>query len=543
MEGKNFVDFTTLNLKVNKYKKDYNLDTHSKALAYIVLENFLSLSPLEIEECITDAPNDRSIDAVFIDKEEEHISIFNFEYTETFDNSKKNFPGSEIDKIINIVNDIFFKKEDLVREVHPILYDKIKSIWEILIRKIPSFKLYICSNKEPPIPTEKDRLENALTKYHGLEIHYLTLEQIVKQIIEKKREKIYGEIKLIDIQYFERTDGDIRGLIGTAEAKEFLKLVALDGDLNLGLNEDIFDDNVRVYLGSKNKINKKIIESALSDKDYLFWYLNNGITLTCEKFQYIKQRMPLIKMHNVQVVNGGQTTHALYEAYRQKPEIDNILLLIRLYETEDTEITYKITESTNSQTLVNSRDLRANDDIQKRIEEQFSQFGYFYERKRNIYQNEEYSKRINNELIGQVYMSFYLEMPAEAKAQKTLIFGDKYDNIFNEETTVFKLLLPYELLNLISDERKKRAEVPFLLHSSLHILYTLKLLLEKDHVNINPSKKEEIQDVIKSFDDYYSKATKLIQDIVNIESSKDPNYSHSNFFKSKKTAKIIKEKI
>ncbi len=49
---------------------------------------------------------------------------------------------------------------------------------------------------------------------------------------------------------------------------------------------EIFQENARIYLTQKNKINKRIFDSALADSNAEFWYLNNGITLTCDHFEY-----------------------------------------------------------------------------------------------------------------------------------------------------------------------------------------------------------------------------------------------------------------
>src|SRR4029434_11226348 len=107
---------------------------------------------------------------------------------------------------------------------------------------------------------------------------------------------------------------------------------------------EIFQENARVYLTQKNKINKRIFASALSDSNAEFWYLNNGITITCDHFEYPpKTRAPMFYMYNIQIVNGDQTSNALYEAFQQDAErCRNVLVLVRLYETKRREISAKI---------------------------------------------------------------------------------------------------------------------------------------------------------------------------------------------------------
>ena len=62
---------------------------------------------------------------------------------------------------------------------------------------------------------------------------------------------------------------------------------------------------------------------------------------------------------------------------------------MRIYETKQREISHRIAESTNSQTPIKSRDLHSNDDVQKKLEDEFFAMGYFYERKTDQYKDQE----------------------------------------------------------------------------------------------------------------------------------------------------------
>jgi AIPR protein len=105
--------------------------------------------------------------------------------------------------------------------------------------------------------------------------------------------------------------------------------------------------------------------------------------MTCDSMEYPpKTRAPILRMKNVQIVNGGQTSNALFEAATTDPDrFRNVLVLIRVYETKQYEMSLKIAISTNSQIPIRSRDLRSNDEVQRKLEESFKDFGLFYERK------------------------------------------------------------------------------------------------------------------------------------------------------------------
>lgn len=455
----NLSTFSTIEEKVKKYKDDYSLDKLSDAFEWLALEAILSLNEDEIEDAVTDGSMDGGIDAVHISGRD--VYIFNFKYAESFDKSKDNFPGNEIDKILATMTSIY-ERTIKEKDVNPLLWDKVVEIWDLFKLGPLNFKYYLCSNKEKPIVQAINKFESALKKFLHVEFYYYDQEDIVQKILEKKYPKISGKVRFVDTQYFDRSDGPLKGIVATIYATDLINLV-MDPTNPEKINENAFNENVRVYLKLKNPINQSIYETALAEQNYEFWYLNNGVTIVCEECIYTPHTpTPTVTLNNLQVVNGGQTTHALFEAYQKdKEKIKSILLLVRICETKkDYHISEKISETTNSQTPVRSRDLHANDRIQKKLEEQFKALGYFYERKKNQHQSEAKSKRIDSELLGQIYLAYYLDMPSEAKNQKTIVFGEKYADIFEEnEISAAKMLLPYKLylpLEVMKKEIQKK---------------------------------------------------------------------------------------
>lgn len=207
----------------------------------------------------------------------------------------------------------------------------------------------------------------------------------------------------------------------------------------------------------------------------------------------------------------------MFEAYLKDPEkIDNVQLIVRICQTKDFRIAEKISETTNKQTPVVSRDLHANDRIQKQLEEEFRILNYFYERKKNQYADKPKSQRLDSELMGQLYLAYYLDVPSEAKNSKFLVFGNKYDDIFNEEkTTAKKMLLPYQIYLPLEGQKKeiqkkKRSRVPinerdaYISRATYHILNSVKLIAEK---------------------------------------ARGSTYTHDKFFKQIETNKIIRDHI
>lgn len=288
--------------------------------------------------------------------------------------------------------------------------------------------------------------------------------------------------------------------MASVAASDLIQLIR-EPDDDHRINEDVFNDNIRVDLGSSNTINTGVRESALADDNYELWYLDNRITIVCDECNYLPtSRSPRVSLTNFQIVNGGQTTRILFYAYEENPErLGNVEVLIRFIETRDRSISEQMSESANRQTPIRTRDLRANDWVPRKIEEEFLSLGYYYERKKNQSIDQSKEKRLDAETVAQASLAFYLDMPSEAKDQKSIIFGEKYGEIFDEDSiTASRLLFPVRLYKPIEDlkkviQRKKRKkeqvtdEEAFVSLATFDILNGMKIIGEKESLQLEES--------------------------------------------------------
>lgn len=543
------LDWNALFHKCKSYigESDY-ATTEKRAFSHIALEYLLELSPEEITDSITDGPNDRGVDAVFIDDRDDRnvIHIFQFKHVSQFSKSKNNFPSNEIDKILSFCADLLNESDGLEDTCNSILWKKVQDIWAALDRKNPSFCIHFCGNMEPMVTTQQDRIKTAVAEYGSFSVFYHSLDSIVRMFLDKTSPQIDATLQAVDKNYFERTDGNLRGLIATFEATEIVKLIT-DPDEASQVRHDVFNDNVRIYLTQKNNVNKKIYATALSDKNSEFWYLNNGITLTCDSFSYQPgKRSPQIALTNAQIVNGGQTSNALFEAYRKDPEkVRDVLVLGRIYETRTRDITSEIAEATNSQTPINTRDLHSNDDVQKKLEESFRDQGIFYERKARQHIDQPRKKRVDALAAGQTLLAYTLGQPEVAKKDRARVFRDLYDQVFNSERTTQHLLVSlrlYEavqaqkrnLQNRIRKGEKVDASLLFLIDGGYHVLFTVHELCESQ--SVDPFDLVKAKKLIPS-------AMQLVKELVNNEMKADEAFTTNRFFKDAKTKAKLQRMI
>ena len=334
----NLLDWNTLDHKVKAYlDPDNGIDIEQKAFPILMVSTLLGVSDEEAEDSITDGSKDRGVDAVFVDDRDgrNSIHVFQFKYVNTFENTKKNFPSNEIDKMVSFFDDVLDVNKSLEDTCNPILWNKVKEIWVALDKPNPSIEVHFCGNTAFMESNEKERADTSLKKFKYFNVHHHSLDTIVELFVDQKSVEINNQIQVVDKDYFDRTDGSIRGLICTVEANEIVRIIT-DPENPDSVLREIFNDNVRVYLSRTNKINRKIIETALSEDNPLFWYLNNGITITCDSFSYPKgKRAPIVELKNIQIVNGGQTSNALFEASQINSEkLDDVLILLRVIETK-----------------------------------------------------------------------------------------------------------------------------------------------------------------------------------------------------------------
>jgi hypothetical protein len=541
----NLLDWNTLDNQVKSYiDSKAGIDTRQKAFPILMVASILKISDEEAVDSITDGGKDRGVDAVFVDDRDgaNSIHIFQFKYVDSFANTKKNFPSGETDKLISYFNDVLESKKSMKATVNPILWNKTNEIWDALDEPAPKINIHFCGNLEEMESSEKKRATDAFEKYKQFSVHHHSLASIVSFFIDRARPKINRQISAVDKDYFDRSDGNIRGLICSVEATEIVNMVR-DPNHPTEVLGEIFNDNVRVYLSKNNKINKKIIESALSEESAIFWYLNNGITITCDSFSYVKnKRAPLISLENIQIVNGGQTTNALFEAHTEgHGSLENVLVLVRIIETKSEEISLAIAESTNSQTPIKGRDLRSNDENQKKLEMAFAGIGYFYERKMKQHQDQASDVRIDALEAGQAILAYKLGKPETAKKDRGRIFADLYDQIFTDEITADELLASYLLLRQI-DAIKRQVQKAireeslddtarmFLIDGAYHVLYALYLLCVKS--GIDPMVVHDAQTKIHQ-------AITLVGRLVAREQKSDETFSFNRFFKDARTKNII----
>lgn len=537
------LEYSMIDGKVQKIAKKHPEFQAGTSFLYLMLQTLFPSSEEEISSLITDGGNDRGADAIHMRETNElaHITIVQSKYANSVKNAKKNFPGNEIDKLISLITDILNKTEGLLETVNSILASKIQDIWRLVDDgKTLSIQIILTSNTLPLVELERKRLQAFCQQYDFIEFEELSFQLVSGLISSDNREKENGVLNCIDVQKYERIDCDIRGMVANIDATSFIDMVTTDDGENI--KRHLFDENIRGYLGLSGGFNKQILSSALSDDNHLFWYLNNGITIIANNFSHQKVRGAKIKIENLQIVNGAQTSYSLFQAFKENPEkVAEVVLLVKIFASDREDISERIAIATNSQARISPRDLKANDSVQKKIASIFEDNGIFYERKKNQFEGDISGPVIDSRKLGQVILAYILEEPHQSKTVTEDIFGKMYNFIFSPNLDANFLVKLAKLYLFVSARREAALDMlrrepidsernEAVGYTQWHVLYTIKLLAAENKKEI-PEENE--------FEQYLERANETIAKIAK-------QYKEQSFyrvFRSSKTKDVIRREL
>lgn len=157
-------------------------------------------------------------------------------------------------------------------------------------------------------------------------------------------------------------------------------------------NYELFEENVREYLGTKG-INNGIIRTLKSPGDREnFFYYNNGITLICEECETLRgsgnvQNQYGFKLKNPQIVNGCQTINSIaevlshYNVSTVGTEFSKTFVLVKIYvfdektKREKVGLDKNIVKYTNSQNGISEKAFASKKNYFNNIQQEFKKRG------------------------------------------------------------------------------------------------------------------------------------------------------------------------
>lgn len=414
------------------------------------------------------------------------------------------------------------------------------------ISETPSIDLFFCSGKtnhqiqNSELETEKKKIlsRNDFDFQFNLnDIHILQTDDL-KGYYEKidKFLEVLVEFNS-EITLAEKTDIPV-SFVSVLSFSELKKVIVSD-EGNGFLREKLFVENVRSKI-ENSTVNDEILATLNDDsKRPYFLYMNNGITILCERVKRHEVSRNKFYIKHPRIINGCQTSHILYDYYLSKPEeADKVEVMAKIISTTNPDLKKDIIYATNNQNSID-KDLETLNVFHSKLEEYFigrDTLGIYFERLRGQYSEvtPQY-KVLTKELIAKAYISILLKEPHLMKSN-AISKIEKYreaDKIFNQieeqslESYYYAGALYFLMNNVLSNNIIQLKSKTM----DMHILLACDLKLEKDGLSTVVQKLNFVSD--------FENVKKLFADVNLILESQDYLFEARGFYSSPKTKKLI----
>ena len=295
--------------------------------------------------------------------------------------------------------------------------------------EIETVEIVVITNKKSVLYVPEDKaVGNVNVKYDVWDVERLYQHVFMNKstdIIEiKLKEKYDTSLPLIKVD----AENDIYDCyIGYISGELLAKIYSDEG-------QKLIEKNVRSFLQATGKINRGIRDS-LAHEPEMFMAYNNGISTIADSIEIDDKSSTgysvlIESISGWQIVNGGQTTASIYNAYKNKTDLSNVCVQMKLtvIKSQDkiNDVVANISRYANSQNPIKMSDFSANDDYHIKME-RFSRIVYipvekgksldrwFYERARG-----QYFVEVNRQLTPAMKRDFQTHNPKKRCISKAV---------------------------------------------------------------------------------------------------------------------------
>lgn len=393
--------------------------THKKFLRWFLLY-VLGIDETAADDAICDGQNDKGIDGIFVDDDNEDIIFLQSKIREKAkakigDKYIREFHGSYAHLNSSKTIEKFLKgtpNEDLANLI------KNKKIGELIDRGYSIKSFFVTNSELNAVGREQLALHPEMQIFDGERIadQYLGNDKVAG--VKGKFEFAYDNDPL---EY--SANAKVNQIVIMAKATELVALPGIESN-------KLFDLNVRNPLGN-TKVNRGIRDSIREKNEHRnFPLFHNGIVVVCNKMKIDGDGDQLV-VNDVAVVNGAQSLKQLF--LHKDLLTDDLKVLTRFINAGlKSDLANKVTDRTNSQNGVKARDKRSNDLTQTALERQVKalKLGYIYDIRRGA--NLAAGDVISNQKAGQLLLAFDRKEPYATHLLNN-IFDGKYADIFNRK--------------------------------------------------------------------------------------------------------------
>lgn len=352
--------------------------------------------------------------------------------------------------------------------------------------------------------------------FHEIDVRFIDRDELTRLWVSTYS-SINASLPTFSIAALPIINGIDEAYLAVVRAEDFVKNLLTTEDGNL--RTQVFEENVRSFLGQDNAVNQSIAATLASESASRFPVLNNGITIVSPD---IKLQGTTLHLTNYQIVNGCQTSNVLFE---NREMLNDVMVNIKLVKTQLEDVFSDLVRATNSQSKVEDTQFLSLKPIVKRVEQYF-----------NTYEGADsrlYLERRDRQYVGQdipatriftlhnaakCVASMFCNRPELASRYTKQMYDELTDTIFSDDTkeSIFyaSCVTMYRFNLLVSN-----STIPQNLKKlKWHMLPVVKsILCGKEQVHLNSKKAMQQSEVIIAvMGQHGHKATETLTKVVEI---------------------------
>lgn len=278
------------------------------------------------------------------------------------------------ESILKFINsDDYDITDDVQRNAHEIFDVCLKNVPKVRDGKPSITVRYVATGvyQEPEaLETAKKKLERELRNigyFSTIDIEFVGRDELTSLWVSTYS-GIQAQLPIFSNAPLPKISGIEEAYLVVASAKDVVENLLITDDGNL--RTQVFEENVRSFLGNENPVNRSIADTLNDAKaSTRFPVMNNGITIVSPD---VRVQGNVLHLQNYQIVNGCQTSNVLYE--NRKILSDRIMVNLKIVETSNEDVFAELVRATNSQSKIEENQFLSLRPIVKRVEQYFDSF-------------------------------------------------------------------------------------------------------------------------------------------------------------------------
>lgn len=417
---------------VAEIKQDYyqqNFPNDGQRFVAWYLRNIHRRDPIQAKDDITDGPDDKQIDALFVDDDKSTVFVIQGKFlgAQSVDAEPLREVLSSWVQMRDLVRLQEIGNQKLKRKLSEVAL-ALEDDYEVCFELITTAELTEAARED--LSTFQEQLADLSYKDDLPATLMVINEDEIRRrydiALERENPSLSHVLDLAKCNFLPVSIAGTQVVIAVVPLSECLKFPGIkDGTL--------FQKNVRQSLGLSNVVNKGIKRTIYSDRHRDFFFFHNGITAICNRMEIRDTRLHL---NGLSVVNGCQSLNTIVSCSEKVKVLPDTTVLFRFYEIPQRDRADKISINTNSQSAVKPRDLRSNDKRILNIERSFEQKyprGYFVtKRGEPAPADRDKTQVIDLSDLGKYLISWHSQRPNIAYSE-TKIFDKYFEQLFKRE--------------------------------------------------------------------------------------------------------------